>query len=206
MEFEKIIGIIAIVGVISFSISGTLSAMEKNIDIVGLFIIGFVTSVGGGTIRDIIIPERDVFWIVEPIYIYMAVLGGLIAVLFRKRLQKLRRTLSLFDTIGLGLYTVIGVQIAMQYDLPGVSCVILGAITGTFGGVTRDILVNEVPLVFQKEIYITISILGGTIYYYTAIYTSQNAWVEVISISVIIILRLIVVKYEISFPKLNKHT
>ena len=206
MEFEKIIGIIAIVGVISFSISGTLSAMEKNIDIVGLFIIGFVTSVGGGTIRDIIIPERDVFWIVEPIYIYMAVLGGLIAVLFRKRLQKLRRTLSLFDTIGLGLYTVIGVQIAMQYDLPGVSCVILGAITGTFGGVTRDILVNEVPLVFQKEIYITISILGGTIYYYTAIYTSQNAWVEVISISVIIILRLIVVKYEISFPKLNKKT
>ena len=180
--------------------------MEKNIDIIGLFIIGFVTSVGGGTIRDIIIPERDVFWIVEPIYIYMALLGGLIAILFRKELQKLRRALSLFDTIGLGLYTIIGVQIAMQFNLPGISCVILGAITGTFGGVVRDILVNEVPLVFQKDIYITISLLGGSIYYYSSNYALQNVWVEIVSISIIIILRLIVVKYEISFPKLKKIT
>lgn len=204
MEFDKIIEIISIIGVIAFSISGALTAMEKKFDFIGVFIIGFTTAVGGGTLRDIIIPERNVFWIVEPIYIYMALLGGFLAILFRKKLQHLRVTLSLFDTIGLGLYTIIGVQIGLQFNLPGISCVILGAITGTFGGVIRDILVNEVPLVFQKEIYISISILGGSIYYFTYYFESHGAWVEIMSIAIIIILRLIVVKYEVSFPSLYK--
>jgi len=135
----------------------------------------------------------------------MAILGSAIAVIFHNRIQHLRITLSLFDTIGLGLYTIIGVQIGMQYNLPGISCVILGAITGTFGGVIRDILVNEVPLVFQKEIYISISLLGGSIYYFIYWHESHGAWVEILSISIIIILRLIVVKFEISFPTLYKN-
>jgi len=203
-DFEKIIEIIAVIGVIAFAISGALTAMERKFDFLGVFIIGFTTAVGGGSLRDIIIPDRDVFWIVEPIYTYMAIIGSVLAIVFRKKLEHLRKTLSLFDTIGLGLYTIIGVQIGIQYNLPGISCVILGAITGTFGGVIRDILVNEVPLVFQKEIYITISILGGSIYYYIYWHYSQDAWVEIISISLIIMLRLIVVIFEISLPSLYK--
>ena len=204
-DLDKILNIISIIGVIAFAISGALTAMDRKFDIVGVIIIGFTTAVGGGSLRDIIIPERDVFWIVEPIYTYMAIVGSLTAIIFRKRLQHLRTTLSLFDTIGLGLYTIIGVQIGMQYNLPGISCVILGAITGTFGGVIRDILVNEVPLVFQKEIYISISVLGGSIYYFIYWHESNGAWVELFAISVIIILRLIIVKFEISFPSLYKN-
>ncbi len=202
-ELDKIIELTAIIGVISFSISGALTAIEKKFDIIGIIIIGFTTAVGGGTIRDIIIPERNVFWVIEPIYIYMAIIGGIIAILFRKKLQHLRTTLSLFDTIGLGLYTIIGVQVGIHFNLPGVSCVILGAVTGTFGGVIRDILVNEVPLVFKKEIYISISILGGSIYYFTNYFFPGTAWVELVSIAIIIILRLIIVKFEISFPTLS---
>jgi len=205
LDLDKILNIIAIVGVVAFAISGALTAMDRKFDIIGVIIIGFTTAVGGGSLRDIIIPERDVFWIVDPIYTYMAIAGSILAVIFHKKIQHLRTTLSLFDTIGLGLYTIIGVQIGMQYDLPGISCVILGAITGTFGGVIRDILVNEVPLVFQKEIYISISLLGGSIYYFIYWHESHGAWVELLSISIIIILRLIVVKFEISFPTLYKN-
>ncbi|OYT12108.1 MAG: hypothetical protein B6I18_01850 [Bacteroidetes bacterium 4572_112] len=205
LDLDKILNIIAIVGVIAFAISGALTAMDRKFDVLGVVIIGFTTAVGGGSLRDIIIPERDVFWIVEPIYTYMAILGSVLAVIFHNKIQHLRTTLSLFDTIGLGLYTIIGVQIGIQYDLPGISCVILGAITGTFGGVIRDILVNEVPLVFQKEIYISISLLGGSIYYLIYWYESHGAWVEILGISIIIILRLIVVKFEISFPTLYKN-
>ena len=205
IDLEKILDIIAIIGVIAFAISGALTAMDRKFDLIGVIIIGFTTAVGGGSLRDIIIPERDVFWIVNPIYTYMAITGSIIAIIFRKKLQHLRITLSLFDTIGLGLYTIMGVQIGMQYGLPGISCVILGAITGTFGGVIRDILVNEVPLVFQKEIYISISILGGSVYYFIYWHESQGAWVEILSISIIILLRLLVVKFEISFPSLYKN-
>ncbi len=205
MEYlQNILDIIVIIGVIAFAISGALTAMEKKLDIFGVFIIAFATATGGGSLRDVIIPERDVFWVINPIYTYMAVIGAVLAMIFRKKLQHLRKTLSLFDTIGLGLYTIIGVEIAMQYNLPGISCVALGAITGTFGGVIRDILVNEVPLVFQKEIYVTISILGGSIYYFAYDYATHSAWVEILSIALIIALRLLVVKYEVSLPSLYK--
>ncbi len=164
-DVQNIINLIAVAGVVSFAISGALTAMDKKFDVFGVFIIAFATSVGGGTFRDVMIKERDVFWLVDPVYTYVIIAGTILALLFRKRLCHLRKTLSLFDTIGLALYTIIGVQIGIQYNLPSVSVIAIGTITGSFGGVVRDILVNEVPLIFKKEIYATISILGGSVYY-----------------------------------------
>ena len=203
-NIQDILDILITGGVIAFSISGALTAMEKKLDVIGIFIIAFATATGGGTLRDIMLPNRDVFWLISPIYTYMAMLGTLIAIILRKKLEHLRTTLSLFDTLGLGLYTIIGVEIGIQNELPGISCVVLGAITGAFGGVIRDILVNEVPLVFQKEIYITISILGATYYYFIYEFASQEVWGELSAILIIVVLRLVVVKFEISFPSLYK--
>jgi len=202
IEVQNILDFIAVAGVISFAISGALTAMDRKFDIFGVFIIAFATSVGGGTFRDIMIPHRDVFWLVDPIYAYVIMAGTVLTLIFRKRLCHLKKTLSLFDTIGLALYTIIGVQIGMQYDLPSVSIIAIGTITGSFGGVVRDILVNEVPLIFKKEIYATISIFGGSIYYGLIIFGFQGAWTELVSIAIIIILRLVVVKYELSFPNI----
>ncbi len=204
MEIKDILDILIIGGVIAFAISGALTAMERKLDIIGIFIIAFATAVGGGSLRDIMLPDRDVFWLINPLYTYMAMIGTVLAIILRKKLDYLRSTLSLFDTLGLGLYTIIGVQIAIQNNLPGISCVALGAITGSFGGVIRDILVNEVPLVFQKEIYVTISILGGSYYYFIYEFASTAIWGEISAILIIIVLRLIVVKFEISFPSLYK--
>lgn len=199
---EEILNIITVAGVFAFAISGALTAMEKKLDIFGVFIIAFATAVGGGSLRDVIIADRSVFWLVEPIYTYIIIGSTFLAILFRKKLGYLRKTLSLFDTIGLALYTIIGVQIGMQNELAGVSCVALGTITGAFGGVIRDILVNDVPLIFRKEIYATISIFGGSIYYAFNFYHLSGIWIELLAIMVIIILRSLVVRFEISFPNI----
>ena len=202
IEVQPILDFIAVAGVISFAISGALTAMDRKFDIFGVFIIAFATSVGGGTFRDIMIPQRDVFWLIDPIYTYVIMAGTVLTLIFRKRLCHLKKTLSLFDTIGLALYTIIGVQIGMQYNLPSASIIAIGTITGSFGGVVRDILVNEVPLIFKKEIYATISILGGSVYYGLQMLGLEAAWTELVSIAIIIILRLVVVKYELSFPNI----
>ncbi len=121
---EEIINFTSVAGMFALAISGALTAMEKRFDPFGIFIIGFVTGAGGGTIRDMTLSGRDVFWLVEPAYTYVAIAGSIFAIVFRKHLGYLRTTLSLFDTIGLALYTVIGVQIGIMHNLPGLSCVV----------------------------------------------------------------------------------
>ena len=109
----------------------------------------------------------------------------------------------LFDTLGLALFTVIGVEIGIQNELSGISCVALGTITGSFGGVLRDILVNDIPLIFRKEIYATISILGGTIYFIMHQFDGKTPYIQLIPIAIIIVLRLLVVHYKISLPAIK---
>lgn len=203
---EQIIDIITVVGVFAFAISGALTAMEKKLDLFGVFIIAFATAVGGGSLRDVIIANRSVFWLTEPIYVYIIIGGTAFSILFRKKLGYLRTTLSLFDTIGLALYTIIGVKIGIQNELSGVSCIALGTITGAFGGVIRDILVNDVPMVFEKEVYATISIFGGSLYFVLYHYGLSGLWVELLAIFTIIILRSLVVHFEIKLPSIYSKT
>jgi len=203
---EQAIDFITVAGVFAFAISGALTAMEKKLDVFGVFIIAFATAVGGGSLRDVIIADRNVFWLIEPVYTYVAIGGTAFAILFRTKLSYLRKTLSLFDTIGLALYTIIGVQIGIVHELSGVSCIALGTITGAFGGVIRDILVNDVPLIFRKEIYATISILGGTFYFFMLHFGFSGIWIELSAIAIIIILRSLVVKYNITLPDIYKKT
>ena len=146
------------------AISGALKAMHKHFDPFGIFIIAFVTAIGGGTVRDMLLTEKSVFWMHDANFIYAIIAGALIAILFRNKLYVFQKFLSLFDTVGLGLFTVVGVQIGLEYDINYVSCIILGTITGAFGGVLRDVLVNEIPIIFQKEIYASACLAGGAVF------------------------------------------
>lgn len=199
---EQIFEIISVGGAFAFAISGALTAMTKRFDAFGVFIIAFATAVGGGSLRDVIVNKNAVFWLIKPEYIYFIIGGTLFAILFRKKLNYLKKTLLLFDTLGLALYTIIGVEIGILNDLSGISCVALGTITGAFGGVLRDILVNDIPIIFRKEIYATISILGGTIFFIIHQLDTELQYLELIPITLIIVLRLIVIKNRISFPSL----
>ncbi len=193
---------IGLLGSFALAISGSLTAMEKKFDIFGVVTIAFVTAVGGGTLRDVLLSERSVFWFEEVNYLYVILIGTLLAIVFRKRLSKASKALFLFDTLGLGLYTITGVQIGLEYELNHINCMILGTITGSFGGVLRDILVNEVPVIFKKEIYATVCIAGGGLYlilYYQGV---PDPYLQICSALFIIIIRIIVVYFKISLPSI----
>ena len=157
--------VIDILGTIAFAISGVSVAMNKKMDAFGLLIIAFVTSVGGGTLRDILIGQTPVSWMTNMTYVYVIFGATVFTIAFRKRINYLRISLFLFDTIGIGLYTVVGVEKGLNIGLHPIICIALGTMTACFGGVIRDILCNEIPVIFRKEIYATACIAGGISYF-----------------------------------------
>ncbi len=199
---ELILNYIGIVGSFALAISGALTAMDKRFDPFGVLIIAFVTAVGGGTVRDVMLPGKTVFWLEETSYIYFIIAGTLIAVVFRKKLGYIKKPLLFFDAIGLGLFTITGVQIGVSFELSAIICIILGTITGSFGGVLRDIFVNEVPVIFKKEIYATVSIIGGAMYLVLYELEVANPFLQIVPVLFIIIMRLLVIKYRITLPSI----
>jgi len=192
--------LIDILGVIAFSISGVLSSMKKRMDPFGILIIAFVTSVGGGTLRDILI-GFPVAWMRDLTYVYVIVATTIFAIIFRKKLVYVRRSLFLFDTVGIGLYTVIGVEKGLSADLPPIICVAIGTMTACFGGVIRDILCNEIPLLFRtKEIYATACILGGITYFVLHQFPISQEVIFAISIIVVILVRSLAVYFDLRLP------
>lgn len=194
---------ISLLGSLTFSISGALKAINKKFDPFGILIIGFVTAVGGGTIRDVLITDKTVFWLNESIHLYVIFTGVILAIIFRSKLNRFNKPLLLFDAVGLGLFTITGVQIGLENNLHLINCMILGTITGSFGGVLRDVLVNETPVIFKKEIYATISIFGGAFYLLLLKLEVQNPILQIIPIAFIIITRLIILKFKISLPQID---
>lgn len=157
--------LLGIIGTMAFAMSGALTAMHKKLDPFGVFIIAFVTAVGGGTLRDVLIGRTPVGWMQDVNYVYVIVIGFILAILFRKKFERLRTSLFLFDTVGLGVFTLIGLEKGINIGLHPVICIALGTMTACFGGVTRDILCTEIPVIFRKEIYATICIFGGIVFF-----------------------------------------
>ncbi|WP_298504710.1 trimeric intracellular cation channel family protein [uncultured Maribacter sp.] len=196
--------VIDILGTIAFAISGVLVAMEKKLDLFGVFIIAFVTAVGGGTLRDVLIGNVPVTWIKEPVYMVIIAITVVFAIIFVNKLKYLRKSLFLFDTIGIGFYTLIGIEKGISANLVPIMCVVLGTITACFGGVIRDILCNEIPVIFRKEVYATVCILGGGIYFLLSLTPIKPDYVFMFAIISIITLRIIAVKYNITLPNIYK--
>ena len=193
--------IIDILGTLSFSISGVLTAVKKRMDPFGIFIIAFVTAVGGGTLRDILI-DAPVFWMYDLRFIYIIAGASVIAIIFRKKLGYIRKSLFLFDTIGIALYTIIGVEKGIAAGFPPVICVALGTLSACFGGVIRDILCNEIPIIFRKEIYATACIAGAFTYFGLQYTLLTDDAVVLISGSLVILIRVLAVTFKLSLPTL----
>ncbi len=200
MEFYTFINI---GGTIAFAASGTLAGIRKKLDVFGLAVMAFVTSIGGGTIRDILIGHLPVRWILDSSIILLILVVTLLTIFFKNRIEKLDKTLTFFDSLGLGFFTLRGIQegMAIQLDIP--SCLILGTITACFGGVIRDILLNEIPTLFRKEIYATACILGGLFYFLLQKLNVLSNINEVLTILLIFGIRLIAIKKDISLPKID---
>ncbi|WP_323788631.1 trimeric intracellular cation channel family protein [Psychroserpens sp.] len=196
--------IIDILGTIAFAISGVLVALNKKMDPFGVLIIAFVTAVGGGSLRDVLIGIQPVSWMTNMTYVYVIFGATVFAIVFKSKLNYLRKSLFLFDTIGIGLYTVVGIEKGIVADLHPIICIALGTMTACFGGVIRDILCNEIPVIFRKEIYATACILGGFTYFLLREFMADTNFVFIIAGTIVIAVRLLAVKFKISLPSLYK--
>ncbi len=192
--------IMDMVGTFVFAISGALVAIKKEFDFFGAMVIALVTAVGGGTLRDMMIGSTPVGWMNDTNYLIMIGLGIIFSVLFRKYIQKLSKTMFLFDTIGIGLFTILGLQKTLGLGLSPMIAVLMGMVSAVFGGVVRDTLTNEVPLIFRKEIYATACLSGGIIFLLLDVLGLQNDWSMAITVVYIMVIRILAVKRHWSLP------
>ncbi len=201
MELLKLIDI---AGIAVFSISGVFAAMEKKLDVFGVFIIAFITALGGGTLRDVLIGQLPVSWMYNLNYGLIVLLSTLASIFFSNIIGNYQKTLLTFDSLGIGLFTVVGIQKGIMLDFHPAVCIALGTITACFGGVIRDILLNNIPLIFQKEVYATACILGGVVYFVLMRLQMNEMITEMISITFIVVFRLVAVRFNWQLPSIYK--
>jgi uncharacterized membrane protein YeiH len=188
------------IGTMVFAISGVLTAGNKKLDLFGAMFIGVVTAVGGGTTRDLLLGVTPVTWLQGYGYLIAIFSGFLITLVFKRFVARMRRTLFLFDTIGIGVFTIIGLEKALNLGVNPAVAVIMGMTSAVVGGVIRDTLTNEVPLIFHKEIYATACITGALFYLLFRWLDFPVALNELLTVGIIITIRLLSIRYNISFP------
>ena len=187
-----------LIGTGVFAISGALTAAEKKLDVFGIAAVAFITAVGGGTLRDVLIGSTPVSWMNDLTYLILIVVGFVIAISFKSYILNLRKTFFLFDTIGIGVFTVLGLEKSLEIGLHPVITVMMGMVSAVFGGVIRDIVCNEIPLIFRKEIYALACLIGGTVYLLLLMTPMEETWIILLTVLTIISIRFLAVKYKIT--------
>ena len=198
MQFE-LFYYIDLLGTMVFAISGAMAAMRHKIDLFGSTFTGFVTAIGGGSLRDIFLNLRPV-WVDDGNYLIAILVGVMMAFVFNKGLYQLAKTLFLFDALGIGFFTIVGVEKSLGYDSSGIAAVVLGMFSAVMGGVTRDVLMNETPLIFRKEIYATACMTGAILFVVLnqwGLDRNINAFLSATTVSAI---RIVAVKYGLHLP------
>lgn len=196
--------IIEIVGTAAFSIAGAFAAMEKRLDVFGVFIIAFITALGGGTLRDVLIGKVPVNWMLDLSSTVVVLITTIAVLFFKSVIKNYHNVLLFFDSIGLGFFTVVGIQTGIALDLHPIISISLGTITACFGGVIRDVSLSNIPLIFKKEIYATTCILGGIIFFVLLNLGVPKLPVEIICLVIIVLFRLLSVKYHWHLPTIYK--
>ena len=194
--------ILDFIGTLAFAISGTRLAAAKHFDLFGAYIVGLTTAIGGGTVRDLLLGISP-FWMKDPFHLICSAIAVIWVVAFRKVLVRQDNTWFLFDTVGLALFTVVGMEKALANDFPIWCAICMGAMTGAAGGVLRDVLINEEPLIFRKEIYALACVLGGIVFDFLYHFQINDNLCGILSGSSVILIRLLAVKYHISLPRLK---
>ncbi len=197
---DQFLFIIDILGTIAFAVSGAFMAMDKKLDPFGVLVIAFVTAIGGGTLRDILIGHLPVSWLKKELATTVIFVAAVATMLFGKYLKHLSTTLFLFDALGLGLFTMTGIKLGINEEFSAGVCIALGTITACFGGVVRDVLLNNIPLLFRKEIYAVACIAGGLLYFLFRRLGLEAELSTILCILIIFSTRLLAVRYKLSLP------
>ena len=203
MEYNEIVTqVIEFLGTFAFAISGIRHAAAKHFDWFGGYVCGIAVAIGGGTIRDVMLGTTP-FWMTNPIYMICTAFALIFVIIFSKHMEGLRTTWFFFDTLGLALFTIAGIQKSLLFGHPYWVGIIMGCITGSAGGVIRDVLLNNEPVIFHKEIYAMAAILGGITYWILDILHLPIEITVISSFCVTCLIRFLAVKYHLSLPTLK---
>ena len=193
------INIIDVIGTFAFAISGVLAGLKSKFDFFGVTILAFVTAVGGGTLRDVLIGVTPVGWMKSELHIWLILSTIPAAYFFIRWIRRLKRTFLIVDTIGIGVFTIVGMEKCLAVGLSPIISAFLGVVSAVFGGVIRDVLVNKVPLIFKNEIYAFACLCGALVY----LGLIQFLWQEIamiIAVLVVIVVRLLAIRFKWSMP------
>ena len=196
------VDIIEFIGTFAFAISGIRLASAKQFDLFGAYVVGLVTAIGGGTIRDLLIGITP-FWMTDPIYLIITAFSLVWVMAFRKYLVKMNNTIFLFDAIGLALFAVVGIQKTLDAGFPLWVATIMGTMTGAAGGVLRDVFINEVPLIFRKDIYAMACVMGGFAYWVCGLIGCDSIVTQIACGICVFLTRVLAVRFHISLPILK---
>lgn len=193
--------VLDLAGTFFFAISGAMVAIKKNMDLFGIIVLGTVTAIGGGTLRDILIGNFPPFVFHQDLYFYLAIIGSLITWLFVEQLLRIRSVVLLADAVGLGTFVTIGVTRALAVDITPTSAVILGTITAVAGGMIRDVLAGEIPFVLTRDFYAVSCILGGIVYLGLIALTVPQSVTMAVTTVFVIVLRVLAIRYNWKLPR-----
>lgn len=193
------IAVIDHLGTFAFAVSGIRLAYISKLDWFGAYVIGLVTAIGGGTTRDVLLDVTP-FWMEQPSYLIITGLALIAVLLFENVIKRMNHTLFLFDAIGLGLFTVVGVEKAILHDFPFWVAIVMGMITGSVGGIIRDVLLNETPLIFRKDIYAMACILGGIVFFICQEIGMLAAFSSILAALTVIAIRILATRFHIQMP------
>ncbi|WP_027450060.1 trimeric intracellular cation channel family protein [Xylanibacter brevis] len=199
MNQDFLISVIEMLGTFAFAISGIRHAAAKHFDWFGGYVCGIAVAIGGGTIRDVLLGATP-FWMTTPIYMICTAIALLTVAFMGKWMEPLKNAWFVFDTFGLALFTVAGIQKSLAFGQPFWVAVIMGCITGAAGGVIRDVLLNNEPVIFHKEIYAMASVLGGVVYWIGLAAGLSVGITAIVSFVLICLVRFLAVRYHISLP------
>ena len=199
--------ILDLLGVAVFAVSGALAAGRRRLDLIGVVVLGAVTAVGGGTVRDVLLGRHPIFWLVDPWYLIVITTAALATVVYVRWGRVPSTALDIADALGLGLFSIVGTQIAERAGLPAVSCVLLGTVTGAAGGAIRDVLTAQIPLVLQRgSLYATAAIAGATLYLILARLEVMRPIPVLAGMAVVVGLRLAAIWWELKLPVFEVRT
>ncbi|MBE6312577.1 MAG: trimeric intracellular cation channel family protein [Bacteroidales bacterium] len=190
-------------GTFAFAISGIRFAAAKRFDWFGAYVVGFATAIGGGTIRDVLL-DTTPFWMNNANYLICTAVALLTVIVFRKYIVKFNRTLFVFDAIGLSFFTIVGMQKSIDFGQPFWVAMIMGVLTGCAGGIMRDVLINDVPIVFKKEIYAMASVFGGIVFYVCWRLGMSLMFAEIAGAVAVFALRVYSVMKNIDLPQMKE--
>ena len=190
-----------LLGTAAFAASGALAGIRRDMDLFGVLLLGLVTATGGGTLRDLLLGDTPPFIFKDETYLYLSIFVSLLVFLFHNRMRILHHPLLYFDAVGLGTFVVIGTGKALDYRMGFIGSVMMGVMTATAGGMMRDMLSTQVPLVLQREVYASACLVGGSLMYMLQFTPLPRNWSLLFGALAVIVLRLLAIRYNWSLPK-----